>query len=265
MKEMRKISASSCTCKVCAGEAILYDVVDFNKNCEERRGHFLELSGVPIYYYRCNACGTIFTTAFDNWSNRDFEAYIYNDDYIKVDLDSESERPQQNARLVRALITSARGISMLDYGSGAGLLARLLTKHGFDVRSWDPFFSRDTPPSDKFDLITSFEVLEHTNNPDHTLSEIDSRLKNDGALLFSTYLIDPDDDNRRHWYISPRNGHLTVYTLAGLKSLFTRFDLQLHHYSRGLHLAFRTVPDWLTRDSVHWDAIPGEALNAPQR
>ena len=34
-------------------------MVDFHKSCEDRRGLDLPLSGVPIYYRRCAACGHV--------------------------------------------------------------------------------------------------------------------------------------------------------------------------------------------------------------
>ena len=40
-------------CPICATTAKLFDVVDFNKSCEEARGKFLELSGQPVYYAHC--------------------------------------------------------------------------------------------------------------------------------------------------------------------------------------------------------------------
>ncbi len=43
-------------CPLCSGDAEYFDVVDFNKTCEENKGVFLKKSGVPIYYVLCNRC-----------------------------------------------------------------------------------------------------------------------------------------------------------------------------------------------------------------
>ena len=84
---LKPVTTVSVPCKICGGSAALYGVVDFNKSCEEARGHRLQLSGVPIYYRRCVTCSFLFTDAFDDWSNDEFKAHIYNDSYHTVDPD----------------------------------------------------------------------------------------------------------------------------------------------------------------------------------
>lgn len=48
-------------------------MVDFQKNCKMIRGKSHELSGIPIYYYRCPDCRFIFTRAFDQFTKEDFQ------------------------------------------------------------------------------------------------------------------------------------------------------------------------------------------------
>ncbi len=66
------ICAQQTRCKCCGSLAFRYGVVDFHKNCEIYRKNALDVSGIPIYYYRCPACGFIFTTALDQFTNDDF-------------------------------------------------------------------------------------------------------------------------------------------------------------------------------------------------
>src|ERR1700677_47859 len=87
-------------CKICGGVAPLYGVVDFHKCCEELRGFRLPLSGVPIYYRRCQTCGFLFTDAFDNWSHDQVRSYIYNGDHHLVDPDYRPARPSANAESI---------------------------------------------------------------------------------------------------------------------------------------------------------------------
>lgn len=84
-------------CPVCGGNSTPFDVVDFNKCCEEPKGKFLPLAGVPIYYYRCGGCGFCFAPEIARWSLAEFEERIYNDDYALVDPDYIGQRPQANA------------------------------------------------------------------------------------------------------------------------------------------------------------------------
>ena len=61
-------------CKICSGPSPLFGVIDFHKSCIEAQGKRLPLSGRPIYYRRCTACGFAFTDEFDDWSAEAFLA-----------------------------------------------------------------------------------------------------------------------------------------------------------------------------------------------
>ncbi len=74
-------------CPICRGRAVPHDVVDFNKSCEEVRGKFLPLSGEPIYYNLCHACGFCFAPSMYHWSSGMFSEKVYNADYATVDPD----------------------------------------------------------------------------------------------------------------------------------------------------------------------------------
>ena len=59
-------------CPVCAQPAALFDVVDFNKSCEEANGKLLPLSGDPVYYAACTHCSFLFAPQFQSWTDEDF-------------------------------------------------------------------------------------------------------------------------------------------------------------------------------------------------
>ena len=67
-------------CSVCNGACSLLDVVDFNKSCEEVRGKFLGLAGIPVYYALCGKCGFCFAPELSTWKLEEFEERIYNDE-----------------------------------------------------------------------------------------------------------------------------------------------------------------------------------------
>jgi SAM-dependent methyltransferase len=70
-------------------------------------------------------------------------------------------------------------------------------------------------PNDTFDLIICSEVLEHTNNPFHTVNELRRILKPKGLVCVSTpfnfRIHGPLPDNWR-------------FTIHGLKVLFSNFE-----------------------------------------
>ena len=69
VKEGYNIDLSMQTiCKICGDNAPLFDVIDFNKTCLSDP-YPCGLSGVSMYWNRCNSCGLVFTNAFDSFSS----------------------------------------------------------------------------------------------------------------------------------------------------------------------------------------------------
>lgn len=237
-------------CKVCGGDAPLFGVLDFSRCCEEFRGHVLPLTGVPIYYRRCGACGLLFTDAFDDWSDADFAAHIYNETYGEVDPDFEVERPLSNARLIGPVFEAAKEqLSILDYGGGNGRFAEEMRRAGYRLATtFDRFHpAHSARPDGVFDLVTCFETLEHMPDPVAGAADVASLVAPGGLLLVST-LIQPEDIERQRmgwWYIGPRNGHVTLFTPQALMALFARFGFRvLRSADAHLHLLCRQVPDF---------------------
>ena len=97
---LKPISTEPVPCKICGHVALLYGVVDFNKHCEIPNGVKLPLSGIPVYYRRCDGCGFLFTDAFDHWSDEQFKANIYNESYSIIDPEYAAKRPNSSAETV---------------------------------------------------------------------------------------------------------------------------------------------------------------------
>jgi SAM-dependent methyltransferase len=235
----------SAACKVCGGASPLYGVVDFHKSCIEAQGKRLAIAGRPIYYRRCQGCGFIFTTAFDDWSFDAFRKNIYNDDYVIVDPDYVEVRPAGNAGMIAGTFAEARSsITILDYGGGSGLLATRLREQGFVAATYDPFSEFRELPAEQYDLITCFEVMEHVPFPEKTVAQMISLMKRPGAILFST-LVQPanlDQMGLNWWYASPRNGHISLYSKAALAHLFEPRGLRVASFSEVIHIAYAEVP-----------------------
>ncbi|MCH4092544.1 class I SAM-dependent methyltransferase [Acetobacter sp.] len=155
----------------------------------------------------------IFTDFFDDWTREDFSQFIYNDDYIKVDPEYSGVRATKCAEYIAGMLSFDQNLSLLDYGSGEGLLSKNLADRGFrNTENYDPF-SSPRKPDQKFDIVTAFEVIEHTTSPRETLDEIIGYLKPGGFALISQLItpIDIDRQKANWWYIAPRNGHITFY------------------------------------------------------
>jgi SAM-dependent methyltransferase len=237
-------------CPVCGGSSALLDVVDFNKSCEELRGHFLAMAGIPIYYALCDQCGFCFAPEFAEWALEDFAAKIYNNEYTDVDPDYASARPRANAENLLAMLGD-RGIEIrhLDYGGGSGLLSDLLRDSGWQSRSYDPFVDHQVHPESlgKFDLVTAYEVFEHVSNVRKLASDLSALLAHDGIILFSTLLSDGNLGPRQRltwWYASPRNGHISLFSRSSLATLGAGEGFHFGSFSSGFHAFWRNVPPW---------------------
>jgi 2-polyprenyl-6-hydroxyphenyl methylase/3-demethylubiquinone-9 3-methyltransferase len=205
------------------------------------------MSGYPVYYRRCAVCSFTFTTAFDAWTHADFHEQLYNGDYIVVDPDFGELRPTKNAKVIADTFQASRSsIDILDYGGGSGLTADLLRKQGFSAATYDPFSEFDTIPTQPFDLISCFEVMEHVPCPKETVARMVSLLKDSGAILFGT-LVQPAEFaaiGLNWWYAAPRNGHMSLYSTLSLVHLFQPHGMRIRSFNEGVHIAYREIPSF---------------------
>ncbi len=236
-------------CKCCAAEAKLLGAVDLNKTCEDHKGKAVfPYASIPILYYRCNVCGFIFTDYFDNWKDAEFKQQIYNEDYGKADPDFVSGARSGIANhLANILYPSKENIQILDYGSGGnpGHLGKVLLSLGFNLSSYDKFYEANIFPSEKFDVIYSVEVIEHCPDVKAFAEDIAVLLKPQGILWLATGLhphqAGPEILNS--WYIAPRNGHVSIFTLPALTALFRPYGITIMQAIGGI-IGFKTRPDF---------------------
>ena len=237
-------------CQICDGRVELLDVVDFNKSCEENRGKFLPLSGIPIFYSQCTSCKFTFAPEFAKWSEQDFLEKIYNDKYIEIDPDYLEVRPQASSQFLKQTFAEQKPhIRHLDYGGGNGKLSQLLREDGWNSETYDPFPSSDICLTDlgKFNLITAFEVFEHVPDVTVLMQNLTKVMAADCLVLFSTLVSDGNiNANTRinWWYASPRNGHISLYSKQSLMLLGAKYQLSFGSFSDGFHCYWTQVPHW---------------------
>lgn len=243
------ISTEPIPCKICQAPARPFGVADLNRSCADRPLPTLPITGVPIYYHRCAACGFVFTTAFDDWSDDDFARHVYNEDYVLIDPDYVERRPKAHAGIIAAMFAEHRdGLAVLDYGGGNGLLARTLEAHGFAIaQTYDPFGAgRNEKPDRRFDMVTCFEAMEHATDPDALVQSLAGLVEENGIILFSTLTQTAEFHawGMAWWYIAPRNGHVSIFSPGALQRVWGRHGFALGSFDDGWHVAFREMPDF---------------------
>ena len=236
------------SCPVCSSPTSFLAAVDFNKSCEEAQGLVLPKAGITVEYVLCDACRFCFAPELHGWSVEEFEKKIYNSDYRTVDPDYLARRPESNAAMLDGLFHGA-AISHLDYGGGSGLLSRTLRGKGWNSRSYDPFVDRGVRVADlgQFDFVSAFEVFEHVPDIAGLFADLESLLKPDGVLFFSTLFSDGKIEPGKPldwWYAAPRNGHISLFSSASMAICMKKHALNLSSASPSLHVAFRQIPPW---------------------
>jgi hypothetical protein len=196
--------------------------------------------GQRIEYFRCQGCGLMFTPALDDWSPQDFQQHIYNADYVVADPPFSGERSARNAAMVAGLWHRQKDeLRLLDYSGGAGGMSAALAKLGIACDSCDPYYGVPAP-SKSYPVVTCFEVLEHVPHQDLVpwFKALASHVEPCGTLLLSTEVFG-SDISAAHWYLCPRNGHITVHSASSLQLLAASVGLELFSVNAEMHLLRR--------------------------
>ncbi|MBN9560037.1 MAG: class I SAM-dependent methyltransferase [Alphaproteobacteria bacterium] len=235
-------------CKCCGGHAEFFLCVDSSRTCEDRHQPPFPPSGIGVDYARCDTCQFIFTEYLDSLTEGEIGSLIYNSEYIRADPEFAEIRPALVADMLVDLFGAHRtAIEALDYGGGAGLLARLAQERGFArYDSFDPFFGDENGPDRQYELVTAFEVVEHSRDPLATFQEALSYVRPDGVLFFTTQL-QPSDVGPNWWYIAPRNGHVSLHSAHSLRALAQRCGARVISLSDAAHIVYRKARSPIVR------------------
>ena len=81
------------------------------------------------------------------------------------------------------------GNRVLDYGCSNGLFVEFLRMKGYDAFGYDPYvekYANDDVLKNKYDLVVSYDVIEHVDSPKDFMTQMSSYLKEKGILAIGT-------------------------------------------------------------------------------
>jgi 2-polyprenyl-6-hydroxyphenyl methylase/3-demethylubiquinone-9 3-methyltransferase len=217
--------------------------------------------------------------------------------YIERQLQANEQRFKHQVEFFRKYLP-IENTRVLDIGCGGGLFLSLLkregasvmgielsdsraqyaqTKHGLDIYKQpieSDFWQKDY--TNYFDAVTLWDVIEHVNYPNQTLTCAANVLKNDGLLLIDT----PCRDSFYHqvgeltyrvsggrfptflnaMYSSHLFGHKQIFSRREMKDLFTSVGLKVVQLQTFHELSFPY--DFYLRKLVHSETIVNMLLPA---
>lgn len=226
-------------CKVC-GKSPVRKVgeVDFNRVAGDPPP--FPASGIEVAYWQCQTCGFAWAPVFDEWNDDLFAKFIYNQ---KIDQVETPENAARRCRNVAALLGGwfagyPATTRFLDYGCGPGFLVDALGQYGFQAIGYDRFQERfSARPQGKFDVVTSFEVMEHINDIRATIDDMLSFLAPGGLMVLGTFLAE-NPMKIDWWYCSPRSGHVSFWTFPALETIFHKRKLNVASDGKTFHFVF---------------------------
>jgi hypothetical protein len=237
------------SCLLCDGITRELGSVDFNRACDQPGVKHPPPAGRGVAYEMCFECGLFFAPEMCMWPRERFASEVYNEGYLDVDPEYTGARAERNAEWLDGIF-GKQHVTHLDYGGGNGHLAQCLRDRGWDSTSFDPLVAC-APPQRTFQLITAFEVFEHSPSPRALMSDLLACSDRETVVAFSTAVSDGQQDLLHWWYTAPRNGHVVMYTRRALRKLLSTGGFRLFSLNDGMHLALRSAPSW-------FDSISGE-------
>lgn len=191
------------------------------------------LGAIPVIYRMCSRCQFIFTDFFDSFSRDQWQRYVYNDEYIKVDPEYIDVRPRRNARVLTALLSGRKArIIGLDYGGGNGKTVALLRENGWCFDTYDPFGHKDVSPKRNgyYNFCSASEVFEHSADPVASLRDIVERASPDRLMILIGSSVHDGivskETRLSWWYAAPRNGHISLFSRKSMQTLAAQFGLR---------------------------------------
>ena len=103
--------------------------------------------------------------------------------------------------------------AVLDFGSGPNpVLAKIMTKDGFNVEHYDKFFSQQKVyEGKKYDLITATEVIEHISDIQEVMAFFSKHLNPNAYLALMTQFHTNNTEEYMKWWYRRDPTHISFF------------------------------------------------------
>lgn len=220
---------------------------DFHKQCLLCESpELVALPGYEKYYLvKCRNCSFVFSRGIPSASEltKHYEGYLRAGSISPITIKRYEE-------LIETFEKYAPGRNILDIGCGDGYFLEVAKKRGWNTYGTE--FTTEAveicrtkgihmhqgilSPADfniRFDIITSFEVIEHINNPKQEIRNIHSLLSASGLFYFTTPNFNSLSKTilKDKWNVIEYPEHLSYYTPATIHRLLKTFSfkkIELH-------------------------------------
>lgn len=230
----------------------------------------------------CQSCGLVRLSSFEHITDNFYsESKMHGN--IPPPLDEwRKETNWDDQRRFESFESLIKNKRILDFGCGAaGFLMKAnqicSSVYGVETESrvrreiasdLKIFSSLDEIENTKFDVITSFHVLEHLKDPLKNLVELSSLLKNDGQLIVE---VPNADDALLTFYESPNfqkfywSQHLFLFNESTLETLAKKAGLKVNSINQYQRYPLSNHLHWLAKGlpGGHevWNFIDNKELN----
>jgi SAM-dependent methyltransferase len=173
--------------------------------CASPAPFFMHKNGCDIF--ACTACGLAFVYPVPDTAGvytRDyFSGATHGFGYVNYDSDKGPMAPTLRGYLRAIAPLAPQRATLLDVGAATGVFISLAQHHGFDARGVElsEYAAQearqkglavatgtlaDLPASERFDVITMLDVIEHVPDPRRDIGLARERLQDGGVLAIST-------------------------------------------------------------------------------
>ena len=178
------------------------------------------------HYYQCENCDLVFVPSEQQLTKEDEKKH-----YSHHQNDIRSPGYERFlSRLIKPVekyfSLSAKG---LDFGQGPyPMLLEILKERGFDnVKGYDPLFNNNTSIfKEKYDFITSCEVIEHIKNLKFEIERLLLLIKDNGILVVSTGLRSESQSFDKWGYIQDIT-HVSIFSQKTFLWIANKYQLEV--------------------------------------